>query len=196
MAPHISQVCGFSFAKEIQNLLYPIGIVHNSIFYTSILPSFIWSSQSPASYLFFLTGGFICKTGILRLDIFNWFLRVIESLGWKRPVRSSSPAICLPPILPTDHVPKYHIHPFLKDLQGWWPHHLPGEPVPMHHHSFWEEFFPNIQPISIHYCSKEKQKVSKRKILGAFFPFSQPKSGNSITGVCSVCCWFCCSLIL
>ena len=32
-----------------------------------------------------------------------------------------------------------------KHAQGWWLHHLPGQPVPMPHHSFGEEFFPNIQ---------------------------------------------------
>jgi len=30
-------------------------------------------------------------------------------------------------------------------LLGWF-HHLHGQPVPMPHHSFQEEIFPNIQP--------------------------------------------------
>ena len=47
--------------------------------------------------------------------------------------------------MPTDHVPQCHISTFLEHLQGWWLHHLPGQPVPLHHHSFWEEIFPNSQ---------------------------------------------------
>ena len=35
---------------------------------------------------------------------------------------------------------------FLEPLQGWLFYHLPGQPVPMPHHSFWDIFFPNIQP--------------------------------------------------
>ena len=35
---------------------------------------------------------------------------------------------------------------FFEHLQGQWLHHLPGQPVPMHYLSFWEEIFPNTQP--------------------------------------------------
>jgi len=35
---------------------------------------------------------------------------------------------------------------FLKHLQGQWLHHLPGQPIPVHHHSFREEILPNIPP--------------------------------------------------
>jgi len=43
------------------------------------------------------------------------------------------------PTMPTHHVPQCHIHMVLEHLQGQWLHHLPGQPVPVPHHSFWEE---------------------------------------------------------
>ena len=46
----------------------------------------------------------------------------------------------------TNHVPNYHICIFLDNLQSWRIYHLLGQPVPVPHHSFWEEMFPNIQP--------------------------------------------------
>ena len=48
--------------------------------------------------------------------------------------------------MPTNHVPQCHISTVMGHLQEWWLHHLPGQPVPVPHHSFWEEIFPNIQP--------------------------------------------------
>jgi len=66
--------------------------------------------------------------------------------GWKRLLRSSSSTVHLPPILLTDHIPQCHISMVLEHLQGWWHHHRPGQPVPLHHHSYWEETFLNIQP--------------------------------------------------
>jgi len=50
------------------------------------------------------------------------------------------------PTMPSNHVPQCYIHPVLEHPQGWWLHHLTGQPVPMPHHSFWEEMFPHIQP--------------------------------------------------
>ena len=46
---------------------------------------------------------------------------------------------------PLNHVPQCHIHTFLEHLQGQWLHHLPGQPIPIHHHSFSEEIFLHIQ---------------------------------------------------
>ena len=39
------------------------------------------------------------------------------------------------PDIPTNHVPQCHIDPFLDHLQGCWPHNLPGQLVPVQHHS-------------------------------------------------------------
>jgi len=50
------------------------------------------------------------------------------------------------PTMPTGDVPQCHIHAVLEHLQGQWLHHLPGQPLPLQHHSFWEETVPNIQP--------------------------------------------------
>ena len=47
--------------------------------------------------------------------------------------------------MPTDHIPQCHISVVLEDLQGWLLHHLPGQPVPLHH-CFGEVLFPNIRP--------------------------------------------------
>jgi len=41
-----------------------------------------------------------------------------------------------PPPTPSDHVPQCHTHTFLKCLHEWWPHHLPGQCVPIRHCSF------------------------------------------------------------
>jgi len=55
------------------------------------------------------------------------------------PPRSSSPTSTH-----LHHIPQYHTSMFLEHLQGWCLHHVPGQPVPVHHHS-WEEIVPNIQ---------------------------------------------------
>ena len=61
--------------------------------------------------------------------------------GWKRPLRSPTPTPTHPTML-TDHVPQWgDISVALEHLQGWRLHHHSGQPVPMHHHSFWEEIF-------------------------------------------------------
>ena len=74
-----------------------------------------------------------------------WLLYlIIESLRLERPLRSLSPTIN-PYLTTLDHVPQCHIYPFHVPLQGWWLHHFPGQPVPILHHSFWEEIFPDIQ---------------------------------------------------
>ncbi|KAK4827479.1 hypothetical protein QYF61_018779 [Mycteria americana] len=67
-------------------------------------------------------------------------------IGWKRPLRSSSPTVNLTlPRPPLHHVPKHLIQTSFKYLQGWRLHHFPGQPVPMLDNPFSEEKFPNIQ---------------------------------------------------
>ena len=46
--------------------------------------------------------------------------------GWKRPQWSPSP-IPTDPTMPTAHIPHCHIPIVLEQLQGQWPHHLPGQ---------------------------------------------------------------------
>ncbi|KAK4818807.1 hypothetical protein QYF61_019736 [Mycteria americana] len=76
-------------------------------------------------------------------------VRLIESqnhIGWKRPLRSSSPTVNLTlPRPPLDHVPKHLIQTSFKYFQGWRLNHFPGQPVPMLDNPFSEEKFPNIQ---------------------------------------------------
>ncbi|KAK4807192.1 hypothetical protein QYF61_024312 [Mycteria americana] len=75
--------------------------------------------------------------------------RITESqnrIGWKRPLRSSSPTVNLTlPKPPLHHVPKHLIQTSFKYLQGWRLNHFPGQPVPMLDNPFSEVKFPNIQ---------------------------------------------------
>ncbi|KAK4827938.1 hypothetical protein QYF61_022553 [Mycteria americana] len=67
-------------------------------------------------------------------------------IGWKRPLRSSSPTINLTlPKPPLHHVSKHLIQTSFKYLQGWRLNHFPGQPVPMLDNPLGEEKFPNIQ---------------------------------------------------
>ncbi|KAK4807436.1 hypothetical protein QYF61_001987, partial [Mycteria americana] len=77
------------------------------------------------------------------------YYRITESqnhIGWKRPLRSSSPTANLTlPKPPLHHVPKHLIQMSFKYLQGWGLHHFPGQSVPMLDNPLGEEKFPNIQ---------------------------------------------------
>ena len=66
-------------------------------------------------------------------------------IGWKRPLKSSSPTVNPTPPCLLNHVPKCHIYTVFEHLRGWGFHHLPGQPVAMSDHSFSIEIFPNIQ---------------------------------------------------
>ncbi|KAK4817034.1 hypothetical protein QYF61_026040 [Mycteria americana] len=67
-------------------------------------------------------------------------------IGWKRPLRSSSPTVNLTlPRPPLNHVPKHLSQTSFKYLQGWRLNHFPGQPLPMLDNPFSEEKFPNIQ---------------------------------------------------
>ncbi|KAK4815591.1 hypothetical protein QYF61_004806 [Mycteria americana] len=67
-------------------------------------------------------------------------------IGWKRPLRSSSPTVNLTlPRPPLHHVPKHLIQTSFKYLQGWRLNHFPGQPGPMLDNPFSEIKFPNIQ---------------------------------------------------
>ncbi|KAK4819924.1 hypothetical protein QYF61_015299 [Mycteria americana] len=69
-----------------------------------------------------------------------------NSIGWKRPLRLSSPTVNLTlPRPPLHHVPKHLIQTSFKYLQGWRLNHFPGQPVPMLDKPFSEVKFPNIQ---------------------------------------------------
>ncbi|KAK4815135.1 hypothetical protein QYF61_017576 [Mycteria americana] len=85
-----------------------------------------------------------------RIQYFLWNIhRITESqnhIGWKRPLRSSSPTINLTlPKPPLHHVSKHLIQTSFKYLQGWRLNHFPGQPVPMLDNPLGEEKFPNIQ---------------------------------------------------
>ncbi|KAK4812342.1 hypothetical protein QYF61_017119 [Mycteria americana] len=86
----------------------------------------------------------------LRLDlmILKVFSNLYDSnpIGWKRPLRSSSPTINLTlPKPPLHHVSKHLIQTSFKYLQGWRLNHFPGQPVPMLDNPLGEGKFPNIQ---------------------------------------------------
>ena len=50
------------------------------------------------------------------------------------------------PTMPTVYIPQCHISTALEHLQERWFHHLRGQPMPLHHHSFREEIPPSFQP--------------------------------------------------
>ncbi|KAK4808258.1 hypothetical protein QYF61_011892 [Mycteria americana] len=67
-------------------------------------------------------------------------------IGWKRPLRSSSPTVNLTlPRPPLHHVPKHLIQTAFKYLQGWRLYHFPGQPVPMLDNPLSEVKLPNTQ---------------------------------------------------
>ncbi|KAK4811398.1 hypothetical protein QYF61_003397 [Mycteria americana] len=67
-------------------------------------------------------------------------------IGWKRPLRSSSPTVSLTlPRPPLYHVPKHLIQTAFKYPQGWGLNHCPGQPGPVLDHPFSEVTFPHIQ---------------------------------------------------
>ena len=84
--------------------------------------------------VFFTSGDSALKNCTLRNCRSCCISAITESSSWK------------------DHydnlVHQCHIYMFLERLRGQWLHHLPGQPVPMPHHSFWGETFPDIQPES------------------------------------------------
>ena len=49
-------------------------------------------------------------------------------------------------ISPLNYIPQDNILMILELVQGWWLHHLPGQPVPAPGHAFREEIFANDQP--------------------------------------------------
>ncbi|KAK4821667.1 hypothetical protein QYF61_027135 [Mycteria americana] len=96
--------------------------------------------------------------GILSLSSLMFFFndRIVEvprlkresqnCIGWKRPLRSSSPTVNLTlPRPPLYHVHKHLIQTSFKYFQGWRLNHFPGQPVPMLDNPFSEVKFPNIQ---------------------------------------------------
>ncbi|KAK4823556.1 LOW QUALITY PROTEIN: hypothetical protein QYF61_003300 [Mycteria americana] len=84
---------------------------------------------------------------------FSWAAEIMREvtesqnrIGWKRPLRSSSPTVNLTlPRPPLHHVPKHLIQTSFKYLQGWRLNHFPGQPLPMLDNPFSEVKFPNIQ---------------------------------------------------
>ncbi|KAK4810786.1 hypothetical protein QYF61_008758 [Mycteria americana] len=76
----------------------------------------------------------------------TWSTSSQNRIGWKRPLRSSSPTVNLTlPRPPLYHVPKHLIQTSFKYFQGWRLNHFPGQPVPMLDNPFSEVKFPNIQ---------------------------------------------------
>lgn len=85
----------------------------------------------------------------LDMDTAHGSHSIIQSFGLKGPLRSPSPTIN--PALPSpplNHAPKCFICTSFKHLQGWWPHHFPGQPVPTLTHQ--------------HNCVKLHQKAPPR----------------------------------
>ncbi|KAK4806181.1 hypothetical protein QYF61_001104 [Mycteria americana] len=88
----------------------------------------------------------ICEVTNLVKQRTNKITESQNRIGWKRPLRSSSPTVNLTlPRPPLYHVPKHLIQTAFKCFQGWRLNHFPGQPVPMLDNPFSEVKFPNIQ---------------------------------------------------
>lgn len=77
-------------------------------------------------------------------------IRIMESFRLERNfkiIRSNCLTLhVMLPSPPLNHVSEHHIYTSSKSLQGWWPNHFPGQPVPVLDKPFGEEVFPNTQP--------------------------------------------------
>ncbi|KAK4828042.1 hypothetical protein QYF61_023080, partial [Mycteria americana] len=90
--------------------------------------------------------GILSKLGINTGNKSKIITESQNRIGWKRPLRSSSPTVNLTlPRPPLYHVPKHLIQMSFKYFQGWRLNHFPGQPVPMLDNPFSEETFPNTQ---------------------------------------------------
>ena len=107
-----------------------------------------WPRETSANVFWILS--YLVTGSLMCLDLGVGYRGIIESSRLERSLRSSSPTTNPPSPCPLNHVPQCNICPFLEHLQGWWFYQFPGQPVPIPHHSFWEEFFPNI----LYLCSR------------------------------------------
>ena len=63
------------------------------------------------------------------------------------------------------HWPRPSVPHLVEHLQGQWPHHIPGQPIPIHRHSSREEIIPNIQSLP---SIPSNSSVCKMRILGTW----------------------------
>jgi len=78
-----------------------------------------------------------------------------RTIGWKRPLRSSSETIHPAPPCLLIHILKCHIYTYFEHPQGWGLSHLPGQPVPMSDHLVSVETFLLFQHYSEVDCAHE-----------------------------------------
>ena len=81
------------------------------------------------------------STWMAEMHLLHW---ITESLTLEKTTKITYSNRQPTPTMPTAHIPQCHIHTALEHFQGWWLHHLPGQPVPLPHCSCWEEMVPNI----------------------------------------------------
>ena len=74
------------------------------------------------------------------------YSKIIESLRLEK----TSEVIKPNPSCRAHCVHQCHISTVLQCLQGWWPQHFHGQPVPVHYHSFGREIFPNGRSVPHH----------------------------------------------
>ena len=73
-----------------------------------------------------------------------------------------------------------HISPFLEHLQGRWLHHLPGQPVPTHYHSSWENLRKeNLRKFSPQPPGKRDLSQPPRRALSILMNESSPVESKS-----------------
>lgn len=69
-----------------------------------------------------------------------------NQLGWKKPLRSASSISDPTPPCQVQQGTERHVQSLLKHLQGWWLHHLSGEPIPRSNDPFCGGTSPDVQP--------------------------------------------------
>lgn len=105
-------------------------------------------------------------------------VRIIESLRLETTKITQSNKHDPSPPWPLNHVPQWHIYMFLQHLHGRWLYHLLGQPVPIPHHSFWDEIFPNLS-----YMSSSTRQDSHLRISLAGLIIRVPKGNRSASKV-------------
>lgn len=102
-----------------------------------------------------------------------------NQLGWKRFLRLWSPACGPTPPCQLDHGTKCHIQSFPCHLQERRLHHLPGQPVPMSDHPFYEEILSSVQhrpPL------EQLEALSPRPVAGSLG--AEPDPPGLLSGSC------------
>ena len=111
--------------------------------YSSTLIFILWSERCTSTECSTLRNN--CSTS-MNMNILSMF-RITESLRLEKTSKiiwSVKPSPPCPLTMSLSITTTHFLNTYRK-----WHHYLPGQPVPMHYHSFWEQFFSNNLPESL-----------------------------------------------